>query len=192
MAYLDYIRIAGVPGNSPTGEVIQGIGANPHTEDAEALQLALEVYVADWEAWWEDVEGQIIAAQAAYDAGEEVQALEIPEYPELELPVPINPGLPDKIRYVWWAIILLTKVLSNPLVKRVVREIVRKIKTGGLSDPWIRLFRKFGFLREGDSDLGYPDLTSLLLLLLDRPIEIFDALGSRDIFLDNREVEEPL
>lgn len=181
----DYIGVAGMPGNAPLAEDFWGIGASPNVEDVEGIVGAFETWKGAVVEWADVVIGEIQLARENYAAGIDVTDFSAPGFPALSLPVPINPGLPAPI---WIVINIVAWVVGTALAKvieAVVDDIIRKIRHGGNADPFLRLFRKFAFLRENDTEQGFADLTSLLLLVLNRPIEIYDSNGKRDVFLDN-------
>lgn len=188
-SWLDYLGVAGLPGDTPSVEHFWGMGANPNADDIEAIIDAFETWKTSVATYADEVIGKIELAREAYAAGESVSEYSAPTFPALNLPVPVNPGLPAPL---WIVLNVVAWVVGHVLAKvleGIIDDIVRRIGQGGDAEPMIKLFKKFAFLREGDTNLGFPDLTSLLLMVLNRPIEIYDSCGKRDVFLDNFIVE---
>jgi hypothetical protein len=189
VAWLPYFEIAGIAGANPSGEIVRGIGAQDNTR-IDAAEDALLTWFDEVVAWEASLEAQITAAYNLYAAGEEVPEIEYDAFPTIGGLPDIIRGLPPAIRVALWLVLWIGPEVIAPIVRRIVEEIIRRRQGPGYSDPWLRLFRKFAFLREDDPDLGFEDLTSLLLLDADKPIEILNSLGSRDVFLDTQVIED--
>jgi len=183
--WLDYLGVAGLPGATPLAEHFWGIGATPNVEDVEGIFEAFETWKSSFATYADTVISAIEAARESYAAGETVAEYSAPTFPTLTLPVPVNPGLPAPI---WIGLNILVFVIQHVVAKIIeglIDDIIRKIGLGGDAEPFLKLFKKFALVKEGDIDLGMPDFTSLLLLAANKSIEIYNNLGVKDVFLDN-------
>lgn len=183
--WLDYIGVAGFPGSSPTSENFWGIGANPNVDDIEDIIGAFTTWKEDVIEWGDAVILELETARENYVAGNSVDDFSAPTFPALGLPVPVNPGLPAPVWIVINIVAWIAGHVLGKVIEGIVADIIKRIKHGGNAEPFIKLFRKFAFIKEDDPDQGFADLTSLLLLVLNRPIEIYDDKGKVDVFLDN-------
>lgn len=184
MSWQDYIRIAGMPGNTPSAEVFQGIGSQSLKWDRSELENVL----ADWDSaialWFSDAFDWLRAQQAAYANG---------TYTPSEFPV-ANLFLTEISRSNIF--FLSIEHLQIQLIKRILQGLVNgpckqliisaeaELGLDGGGQPLLKVFRKFAFLKDGDKEQGFPLLTSLLLLNADKPIEIYTTHEGLNVFLD--------
>jgi hypothetical protein len=210
MPYYDYIRIQGIATDQPAAENVQGIGAiGPGASGSSdspvyfsgAFTMSQADLAPEWltcldtwqtavKAWIDEVDAQLEAAETGMMNGEEYEELPFPEIPTLDLPVPLPPGTPPAVIIIIRIIEIALILWEMPIVRAIVRRIIRAIRGGGSNDVFLQMFRKFAFLQEGKI-IPPVDLTSLLLLNADKPIEIVDGrTGKLDVFLDTLP-EEP-
>jgi hypothetical protein len=186
MAFKAYEQIRKI--STTADNTAEACGINYHLP--EGTLDGINSWCTDLEEWWAEVEDIIISLQDAEAAGEEMPEYTLSPIPlPPPLPVPPDPTLPAPLYWFMWVVYWVNRLGLAPVVRRVVREIIRKIATGGNFDPWILLFKHFGFLWPGKETRTPPpaapaDLTSIHLLLADKPIEIIDSLGNIDVFLD--------
>jgi hypothetical protein len=210
MPFYDYIRIRGIQSDFPEMAIVEGIGSNsngaagspqnPISVEASFTQVEAEIdpaWLTCLASWQESISDWLLACEEQESAQEEIfatgleyEALEFPEIPTLELPVPLPPGTPPAIPIIMGIVRLLLLALEVPAVRAIIRKILRTIKWKGGNDPMIQLYKKFSFLREGEI-LPPEDLTSLHLLNADKPISIhIDKGWGNDVFLDFDTEEE--
>lgn len=183
-AYYDYMRIPGLPGANALFECIQGIGAyDGSTDDIDVISW-INTTMSDWGAWLSDAFAKIETVNDQYAAEGFIPSYESGVFVMGNLPVPRDPGRVDRVYLIMYVIKFVLEVVY-PIVKGIIDEYLKRPIRGGEDIPLIKVFKKFAFLKEGDKEQGFPDLTSLLLMLADKPIEIYDAHGHRDVFLDN-------
>lgn len=146
---------------------------------------SLDSYSSSIFDWYTDTSARIAADEEAFAAD-----LLLPYSEILPLPSPLPlPSLPD-VRYppaiyiLMWLVKLVLDANILPVLKHIAEEIIRRLRTGGSSTALLKVFRKFAFLRKEDPDQGFEDLTSLLLLNADKPLEIINSQGQFDVFLD--------
>jgi hypothetical protein len=183
MAWQDYIYVPGVP-TSSTAMLIQGIGATNYQSVMDA-DAAIETYLGDVSGWLVDREADIEGILADYAVNETIEYPEIPAFPTIAGLPAIIVGLPPAIRLAIQVSLVLVGHIIEAIVKRKIDDTVRRRLPDGQIDPFLKLFQKFAFLKDNDVNQGFADLVSILLLLADRPIEIYNSMGQRDVFLDN-------
>jgi len=169
-------RISGDTGN---------LGAlNNRERVALAYLESLETWRTALKAWFDDTEMRIQACEEAYASGAEIPYTTCSDLPvPLPLPVPRDPTLPSP-EFDWFFFIRFLVEVVLPAARRIAEEIIKRINKGGSSEPFTKLFKKFAFLRKDDVSQGFSDLTSILLLNADKPLEIINSLGQYDVFLD--------
>lgn len=189
MAWQDYIAILGYPGDVPSGEIFSGIGAEWKGSDGTALRNTIYTNWTNIAAWCLSVCGQIATARAQKRAGQSVTPISVPAKPTISMPSGLDwkhPGWP-----AYWLEFQagLVQTLYDYL-SLCATEYGKDLSDGGIADPLLSLFKKFGFIDQNSKDQGFPSLTSLLLLIGERAVEIYDAGGYRDVFLDTRVHDE--
>jgi hypothetical protein len=182
-AEADYETSFHVPGDD------DGARIYPESPLPDGYLATLDTWVTDMATWLTDCQAQIEDAGDALAAGVEYTEADFPEMPALELPVPRDPELPARQNWLVRIINMLSLLIQNPIIRFIVRAIVKRILTGGQNDVMLQLFKKFAFLQEGKV-IKPEDLTSLLLLLADKRIEIYDSKGQREIFLDTKDIPD--
>ena len=164
------------------GDEASGGGLSAQFQLEEDTTEGFSDWLSDVSLWIETVSAAIHTAEDAFAQGIPYTEETLPVFPTPVLPVPINPGIPAHIRIILILAQMIIQGLIGPIIKIIVERILRRIANGGVSDPWLKLFKNFGFLWEGKDDEG---LSSMLLLIMDRAIEIYNSKGEVDVFLDN-------
>ena len=184
MAWHDKIRIAGSPGNVPANEVFQGVCSKASKSERNTLRYKLEAWPAQVAAWFGAIEEWVAAQRVNFANGDTVVTVCPVADLYLDMIFLVNNLYPSPEYFQAYQIKMLTESFCNGFCKQRAQEIVNGLSVGESGDVFTKLFKKFAFLKEGDSDQGYPDLVSLLLTLANQPIHIIISNSGMDCFLD--------
>src|SRR5512137_1479003 len=168
--FADWAQSFRLPGLSTDTGAVSAEQAIPDTYLA-----AINEYMEAVGAWYADTSLRISVNEEAYANGLALPYEEVAELPvPIPLPVPIDPSLPPALYFLIWLVKFVSDNNLLPIIKHIAEEILRRLKTGGAVSPLVKLFKKFAFLEKDNPDLGFRDLTSLLRLNADKPIEIIN------------------
>jgi len=190
MSWHDAIRIAGLPGDVPSGEVLQGIGSESLRDQRISCMFAYDQWGSDIKGYLGEIWAWIEEQQEAYNNGDAIE--ESCPVEDLELPTfyRSNQAYLSTDYYNYLFIRQGVHSICNGLIRYLAEGIVKGLSLNGGNSPLTALFKKFAFLEEGDAEQGFPDLTSILLLNADKPLEILLTRSGVDLSLETVVIEE--
>src|SRR5512136_1105518 len=148
MSGMDYIRVAGLPGNIPSGEYVQGIGDRLQDDEC-AIWEGFDTWQGDTGTWLSGIIDQLEAAEAAYLAGEAVIELDPGTPPIIILPPPADTDNPSTIWTILKIINFFIGIFLDPLISMIIGIIIKALKSGGDISPLIKLLKKALLVKEG-------------------------------------------
>jgi hypothetical protein len=169
----DFIRVPGFPGTTPATESFVGSGKYD-ADDVSTIYGSFSTFFSALSPWLQGMFDQVDAAEEAYIAGDEYEiAFDSGTPPVIVVPDPIDVDHPSILWQIAKWVSMLFSSVWGPIIIEVMKYLFRRAASGEQLSPLIKLIRKALFVKEDDLDMGLPDLTSILLMMVERAIEIY-------------------